>query len=241
MPTSNVRLYPLGDTAIVVQFGDTIKRNTHYDIQAFGALLAQNPFQGFIEYVPAFTTLTIYYNPFIVSQQGLIDPYHKVAGIVNELLQQVNQVNSVPSFRLVEIPVCYGGSYGPDLELVAELNQLSPEEVITIHTTGDYLVYMLGFAPGFPYLGGMSEKIATPRKSKPRAKVWAGSVGIAGKQTGIYSLATPGGWQIIGRTPLQLFNYHRNTPCLLQPGDHIKFIPISEKEFESKKEGRNGA
>src|SRR4030095_8558884 len=121
--------------------------------------------------------------------------------------------------RTIEIPVCYGGEYGPDLSLVAELNGLTEEEVIAIHAGGSYLVHMLGFAPGFPYLGGMSERIAAPRHQTPRTIIPQGSVGIAGKQTGIYSVATPGGWQLIGRTPLALFRPQDEIPSLLRPGD----------------------
>jgi inhibitor of KinA len=133
--------------------------------------------------------------------------------------------------RVVEIPVHYGGESGPDLDIVAKHNGLTPEEVVAIHSNGHYFVNMIGFAPGFPYIGGMSEKIATPRKSSPRLKIPAGSVGIAGKQTGIYPIETPGGWQIIGKTPLQLFRPDHDPPSLLKAGDKICFKPITLKEF----------
>src|SRR5699024_4926794 len=133
--------------------------------------------------------------------------------------------------RMVEIPVLYGGDYGPDLDLVAHRNQLSTEEVIRIHSERDYLVYMIGFAPGFPYVGGMDERIEAPRKENPRQSIPAGSVGIAGKQTGIYPFESPGGWQIIGRTPAQLFLPESNPPTLIQPGDRLRFVPIDEAEY----------
>jgi inhibitor of KinA len=137
----------------------------------------------------------------------------------------------------VEIPVLYGGEYGPDLEYVASFHKISAEEVIQIHTESECLVYMIGFAPGFPFMGGMDERIATPRRESPRTAIVPGSVGIAGKQTGIYSLETPGGWQIIGRTPLELFRPDLNPPTLLKAGDRIKFFPISPEEFNTFKEG----
>jgi inhibitor of KinA len=132
----------------------------------------------------------------------------------------------------VEIPVCYGGDFGPDLDLVASHAQLTPAEVIARHAAPEYLVYMVGFAPGFPYLGGLDAGLATPRRTQPRPLVPAGAVGIAGAQTGIYSLPTPGGWQLIGRTPRRLFDPGRNQPSLLQAGDRLRFVPISEAEFQ---------
>jgi len=134
--------------------------------------------------------------------------------------------------EIVEIPVCYGGEYGPDLGFVAEHNGLSQEEVIKIHSEGRYLTYMVGFAPGFPYLGGLSEKIAAPRKESPRLKIPEGTVGIAGNQTGVYPITTPGGWQLIGRTPFRLFHPGKNPPTLLKAGNIVVFKPISEQEYK---------
>ena len=231
-----VNFYPLGDAAIVLEFGHHIDRLSHSHIQAFMAYLDLHPFPGLVEYVPAFTTVTVYYNPWIVSQKGLLNPYAQVAALLEEMLLHVKTNSEKPAAKVINIPVCYGGKYGPDLEYVAGLHGLTPKEVIRLHTQTTYLVYMIGFAPGFPYLGGMSSEIATPRKDKPRAKVPAGSVGIAGKQTGVYPIQSPGGWQLIGRTPLSLFNAHRNQPSLLKAGDQIRFVPISEKQFDKKKE-----
>ncbi|HET6872400.1 MAG TPA: 5-oxoprolinase subunit PxpB, partial [Sporolactobacillaceae bacterium] len=131
----------------------------------------------------------------------------------------------------VNIPVCYGGEWGPDLDHVAAVNGLSPEEVIRIHSEGVYLVHMIGFAPGFPYLGGLSKEISTPRRETPRLVIPKGSVGIAGDQTGVYPLETPGGWQLIGRTPINLFNPNSETPSLLKAGDFVRFVPISPSEW----------
>jgi inhibitor of KinA len=236
-----VLFYPLGDAAIVLQFGDAIDRHTHLAVLAFTAALEQHPFAGFREFVPAFTTVTVYYDPWVVSDKGQQDPYACVMERLQQVLHQVKVHPEKTRTKLVEIPVCYGGKWGPDLELVAALNEITPEEVIRLHAGEEYLVYMIGFAPGFPYLGGMNDRIAAARKDKPRAKVLAGSVGIAGKQTGIYPIASPGGWQLIGRTPLVLFDPRRQPPSLLQAGDHIRFVPITEKEYELRKEEAHGA
>ncbi|HHY76979.1 MAG TPA: 5-oxoprolinase subunit PxpB, partial [Clostridiales bacterium] len=135
--------------------------------------------------------------------------------------------------KVVEIPTIYGGEYGPDIEFVAQHNNLTVDEVIEIHSSRNYLIYMLGFTPGFPYLGGMSEKIETPRLKTPRTKIPAGSVGIAGKQTGIYPIDSPGGWQLIGRTPVKLYDPLADPPVLLNAGDYVRFVPIDEKEYKS--------
>jgi KipI family sensor histidine kinase inhibitor len=139
----------------------------------------------------------------------------------------------LPPAEVIHIPTLYGGAYGVDLEDVANHNGLTPEQVINIHSGTDYLVYMLGFTPGFSYLGGMSEKIATPRLESPREEISAGSVGIAGKQTGIYPISSPGGWRLIGRTPVQLFNPDRNPAVLLKAGQYVRFEAIDEKEYKA--------
>ncbi len=231
-----VRLYPLGDAAVVVHFGDEIGEETHRQVRAFAAYLAEHPFEGLVEYVPAFTTVTVYYNPWVISEKGQFNPYTKVTGFLQRMLPFVAESTQQQSQRVVEIPVVYGGDFGPDLEVVAAHNGLSPEEVIALHTQPDYLVYMIGFAPGFPYLGGLPEKIATPRRKSPRQVVPAGTVGIAGNQTGVYPLQTPGGWQLIGRTPLALFNPGSTSPSLLQAGDLVRFIPITADEYKTRKE-----
>lgn len=138
----------------------------------------------------------------------------------------------LPPAMVVHIPVCYGGEYGLDLETVAKHNGISVDEVINIHADTDYLIYMMGFTPGFPYLGGMSEKIATPRLEVPRRKIPVGSVGIAGAQTGVYSMETPGGWQLIGRTPVRLFDSSKQNPILLQAGNYVRFVRITEAEYQ---------
>lgn len=218
-----VHFFPLGDRALVVQLGDGIDEAVFHRIQAFSRRLEQAPPPGFVEQVPAYTTVTIYYDPLLVSVADL-------SASIEQLLSTMPAEPSI-AFRTVEIPVCYGGEFGCDLEFVAQHNGLSTAEVIAIHCGVEYRVHLLGFAPGFPYLGGLSERIATPRRSVPRLKVPAGSVGIAGVQTGIYSLETPGGWQLIGRTPLSLFRPQENPPTLLSAGDLVRFRPITLAEF----------
>jgi inhibitor of KinA len=235
------QLYPLGDSAVTVQFGETIDEDTHTKVRAFCAYLERHPFPGFVEQVPAFTTVTIYYDPWVVSEKGLHNPYTRMTEQLQHMLKQAKESHASARPRTVEIPVCYNGAFGPDLEYVARRAKLTPQEVIASHTRGKYLVYMIGFAPGFPYLGGMSKKLATPRKKNPRERIPAGTVGIAGNQTGIYPIETPGGWQLIGRTPLQLFDPNREHPSLLQAGDLVRFVAISEQEFWKRKEEAHGS
>lgn len=229
---------PLGDSALVITFGDSIQYDIHKQIKTCKDSIELNPFPGFIECVPAFTNLTIFYNPLEVvaavkkkEKKEFVSPFEVVSSILQSKLEN-EQTEKELDDRTVSIPVCYGGEYGPDLEYVARHHNLTPEEVISIHSEGEYLAYMIGFAPGFPFLGGLSEKIATPRRPSPRTSIPAGSVGIAGMQTGVYPISTPGGWQLIGQTPIKLFLPEQNPPSLLQAGDIVKFEPISKEEYQ---------
>ncbi|MBK0005059.1 MULTISPECIES: 5-oxoprolinase subunit PxpB [Priestia] len=238
---------PLGDSALVITFGDSIQYDIHKQIKTCKDSIELNPFPGFIECVPAFTNLTIFYNPLEVvaavkkkEKKEFVSPFEVVSSILQSKLEN-EQTEKELDHRTVSIPVCYGGEYGPDLEYVARHHNLTPEEVISIHSEGEYLAYMIGFAPGFPFLGGLSEKIATPRRPSPRTSIPAGSVGIAGMQTGVYPISTPGGWQLIGQTPIKLFLPEQNPPSLLQAGDIVKFEPISKEEYQeilAKEEGK---
>lgn len=234
---------PLGDSAVILQVGDRIDEETHRKVSVLSSALEENPFPGLVEVVPAFTTVTVYYDPAAIrdSRKKQIysftgaSPYRLVCSFLQQVIEHLD-LSAPPEPRTVEIPVLYGGEWGPDLEYVADYNGLTPEQVIQIHTQPDYLVYMIGFAPGFPYLGGMSEKIAAPRRSSPRLSIPAGSVGIAGGQTGIYPISTPGGWRLIGRTPLSLFRPGENPPSLLRAGDRVRFKAISPEEYMDWKE-----
>lgn len=232
-PSATLRLYPLGDAAVVLELGQAIDPATQLLIQSLARVLDQHPLPGLREYVPAFTTLTVYYDPWVLSQANKVLPYEQVASYLQSLLPAARAAAAgCQSGPLVELPVCYGGEFGPDLAAVASHAQLSVAEVIARHAAPEYLVHMVGFAPGFPYLGGLDARLATPRRAQPRALVPAGAVGIAGLQTGVYSLPTPGGWQLIGRTPRRLFEAGRARPSLLQAGDRLRFVPISEQEFQ---------
>ncbi|PID14398.1 kinase inhibitor [Sporosarcina sp. P34] len=229
----------LGDSAIIIKLGEGIQPSVHQQVKNLSFLLDEYPFDGFIESVPAYNSLAVYYSPYLVYQsthgfQTDGTPLEKVIDYMNTLAIQMSDL-PVTEGRLVEIPVLYGGEFGPDLQIVADTHTMSIEEVIEIHTTPEYLVYMIGFAPGFPFLGGLDERIATPRKLTPRTSIHPGSVGIAGKQTGVYPLETPGGWQIIGRTPTDLFVPDMSPPSLLQSGDKIKFYPITQEEYDEQK------
>lgn len=226
------QLYPLGDQAIVVEFGDEISLEFYSGVQQLSKLLESKKPEWLVEYVPAYTTVTLFYNPFLAmnDNRSSIMPYEVIANEIDQLLSR-SSVNEPKKSRTVEIPVCYGGELGPDLGHVASYNHMTEDEVVEIHTSGDYIVYMLGFAPGFPYIGGMSDRIATPRRASPRVEIPARSVGIAGGQTGVYPIETPGGWQLIGRTPLSLFQLNKKPPTLLQAGDRVCFKKISYEEF----------
>ncbi|WP_223066975.1 5-oxoprolinase subunit PxpB [Paenibacillus caui] len=234
-----MKIIPLGDSALVVKWGESISLDTHQQVRQLSDYLQEHPFKGMIEYVPAFASVTIYYDglELMAEYADLVDredrdfPYQIATAVVTRIMRQLKDIPVQPA-RVVEIPVCYGGDLGPDLDVVAKHNGLSTEEVIDIHTSADYLVYMLGFAPGFAYLGGMSERIAAPRRETPRLSIPAGTVGIAGGQTGVYPIDTPGGWQLIGKTPTRLFIPKLMPPTLLMAGDIVRFYPISRKEFD---------
>ena len=211
-----------GDSALVIIFGDMIDENINKKVHVVvKAIEAATP-EWLIEVVPTYTSVYVYYDPLKIS-------YSQVMEAVTPFLSAKPREEEK---EVVEIPVVYGGDFGPDIEFVAQYNNLTIDEVIEIHSKPLYRVYMLGFLPGFAYLGGMDDRIATPRLEKPRLKVPAGSVGIAGKQTGWYAIESPGGWRLIGRTPLKTFDPHKKPPSIIKAGDYVKFVPISEEEFQ---------
>ena len=225
-----IQFKQLSEQALFVEFGSSINEQTQQQIQHAVTILQQQPFPGLIEIVPSYTNFCVYYDPFSVFKHlPVADTIAKrVQNYIEQLLKnQLTPTNTTR--RIIEIPVFYGGEYGPDLQEVADYNKLTIDEVIRIHTSRDYLVYMLGFAPGFPYLGGLDARLITPRRATPRLEIAAGSVGIGGEQTGIYPFATPGGWQIIGSTLTPLFSLHNNPPTLLQAGDLVRFVAVKEE------------
>lgn len=220
-----VKILTVGDCGVSVEFGQEINLDINHRVIALKMLLKEKGIPGIVETIPTYCSLLIEYDPMVIQYDEL----------VNNLKVLVNQLRDIklPEKRVVEIPVAYGGEYGPDLKEVAETHGISEEEVIRLHSEPEYPIYMLGFVAGFPYLGGMNKAIATPRKKTPRLKIESGSVGIAGEQTGIYSVESPGGWQIIGRTPIKLYDPERERPVLLEAGQYIKFKAITGEEFKA--------
>ncbi|MCW3786143.1 5-oxoprolinase subunit PxpB [Plebeiibacterium sediminum] len=218
-------IYPSGDSAFLLKFGNEISEDIHLRIRAYLILLSKKRIKGITEVVPSYCDILVHYNPLIINYPKLISKLKKVYLQTGDL--------KLPEPKTVRIPVVYGGEYGPDINEVSKHTGRDMEEIINLHTNNKYLVYMLGFTPGFCYLGGMNTKLATPRKDKPSEKIAPGSVGIAGSQTGIYPIESPGGWQIIGRTPLHLFDPSSDNPFLIEAGNYIEFYPITENEFNS--------
>ena len=214
-------LRPVGVNGILAVLGDSISEQTGAQVAALREAIAAAHISGVEETIPAYASLLVKYDPFLTDYAALCEALRR--------LEKTFSASTVQSGRIVEIPVCYGGAYGEDLPFVAQHAGLSEQEVIALHTARPYRIYMLGFLPGFPYLGGLDERLHTPRLATPRTKIPAGSVGIGGKQTGIYPMESPGGWQLIGRTPLTLFAPGESLPYAA--GDSIRFVPVDETEF----------
>ncbi len=222
------RILPTGERALTVEFGNEIDEHINARLMGFVKHLSSKKIKGIEEMVPSFRAVMIHYNPVNLSYSQMVD-------LINETLKEdFSEVSGKKT--VVRIPVCYGGEYGPDLDFVAEHAGMSKEEVIKIHSSKPYLIYMLGFMPGFPYLGGLDERIHTPRLSSPRLKLEAGSVGIAAGQTGLYPMESPGGWQIIGLTPVKCYNPDKAKAIPYEAGDYIQFYPITKEEYVAIKE-----
>lgn len=221
-----VKYLPVGDRALLVEFGNSISLDINRKVHALDHAIPQLEVLGVEECVPTYRSLLVYYDPLKTSYEQLVFK-------LKDLEKRLNEFSVLTQRQIVQVPVVYGGEYGPDLKCVAKYNNLDKEKVVQLHTGREYLVYMIGFVAGFPYLGEVADEIATPRLKTPRLRVPAGSVGIAEKQTGIYPCESPGGWQIIGRTPLKFLNIKKQPPALIQPGDTVKFRRIEKEEFEN--------
>lgn len=218
------RMRLMGDSGVLFEYGDVIAPEINQRVRRVAKALEQQMPLGVSEIMPTYRSVLVVYDPIQTSPENL--EMH-----LEDLKDNLEGLE-LPSPKIVEIPVCYGGGFGPDLSFVAEHTGLIAKEIIEIHSSHEYQIFMIGFTPGFPFLGGMDERLATPRLKTPKKLVPAGSVGIANNQTGIYPVDSPGGWQIIGRTPLRLFSPDKKDPFLFSAGDRIKFKPIDQVEFD---------
>jgi inhibitor of KinA len=212
-----------GDRGVIVEYGDEISPEINIKVRTMAMAIADEKPVGVVEVIPTYRSLLIVYDPLATDLKSLEDALQFMEGRLDKL--------EIPPPRTVEIPVSYGGDLGPDIEFVAQAHNLTVEDVIRIHSGALYQIYMIGFTPGFPFLGGLPSVLHTPRLETPRPLVPAGSVGIANNQTGVYPIDSPGGWRLIGRTPLSLFNPSRENPFLYRAGDMIRFVRISEEEY----------
>jgi len=224
--TATMRVAPLGDSALVVSWSEDLDDAVLARVSSLADAMQRACLPGVLDIVPAFSSVTVHFD---LHEAG------PVAHLEEQVLALARRVEEaivrVPEPRLVEVPVCYGGEFGPDLEELARTARMSPSQAIALHVQGDYRVQAIGFMPGFGYLGGLSEKLHSPRRATPRPKVAAGSVGVGGAQCGVYPMTTPGGWNLIGRTPIRMFDPAREETSLLRVGDRVVFRPISEAEF----------
>ena len=218
------KFLPAGDLAVSVELGDEISPEVNTRVRALEYLIQQKAIPGVVETVPTFRALLVYYDPLVIGWDELV-------ATIGSLISQA-QPEALPPSRLVEIPCCYDGELGFDLCAVGEKLGLSPEEVVRLHSTAEFQVYFVGFTPGLPYMVGMPPRLTIPRLEKPRTKTPAGSVGIGGSQCSIYPVESPGGFWVLGRTPLSLYDPTRPDPILLRPGDRVRFRPIDRREFD---------
>ena len=228
----NYTLRPLGDSAILIDYGNIIDESINRQVMKLFHAFHQSAHPAITNLVPAYASLAVFYDMMKV-QAPVGEKQQVFKGEVKRILEKAAASVDEPATAVKEIPVCYSGNFSPDIDIISEAKGLSKEEIIRRHSGKIYRVYMIGFLPGFAYMGEVDEEIAMERKLMPRQSVPAGAVGIAGKQTGVYPLTSPGGWQIIGQTPVKIFDAENRDPVFFQPGDRVKFYPISEHEFEN--------
>ena len=232
MNLDELTILPLGDTAIIINFENKIDETLNRKVLYLFHKLKKKSFPFVKDIVPAYSSITIFYDLLIMNNKNTLNKFslRNFTDQIKNLIEEDIEISSLPS-RNIKIPVCYSPKYAPDLDYIAKEKNLTTDEIVRLHTAKKYRVYMIGFLPGFAYMGEVDERIAFPRKAQPRTIVEAGSVGIAGSQTGIYPLDSPGGWQVIGKTPIKIFDKEKDDPVLLQPGDEIEFYSITEDEF----------
>lgn len=226
---SAVKIYSLGENAVTIEFGNEISSEINERVAQLDRYFNENKFPGFIETVPAYASLSVFFDvPRVRSGFSAFSTAFEAVKNLTEIALNSSDNFDSPRARAIEIPICFSDEYALDLESISENVNLTKREIIEIFTNRIYKVYMLGFLPGFAYMGETDDRIASPRKENPRTTVPKGSVGIAGKQTGIYPLASPGGWQIVGRTDLEMFTPDAENPTLLRIGDSVKFVPVDK-------------
>ena len=228
------RIRPMGECCLIIELGLKVDTATNRLVHAVADALQAHPPEGVIDIVPCFTTVALHYRPEALEHVSA-SPYQQLKDAVETILGSGITAQRHTA-RIVEIPVCYGGEFGPDLVEVAAACRLAPDQVVTLHGASESIVFMLGFAPGHPYAGGLDPEIAVPRRATARTSVSEGTVAIANGQTVIYPMQSPGGWNLIGRTPLKLFDPASTPPCLLQPGDQLRFVAISRQQFDAIRE-----
>ncbi len=212
-----------GDRGLLAEYGRAIDPAVHKKVRSMTVLIQNHLPAGVTEIIPTYRSILLQYDPLRTSLSAL-------KAVLTDLESRLAEIK-LPPPRVVEVPVCYAGTFGPDIEHVAHYHHLTIQEVIDLHSTPEYLIYMIGFTPGFPFLGGLPAGLHTPRLKTPRTRVPEGSVGIANEQTGVYPVSSPGGWQLIGRTPLRLFAPERANPFRYKAGDRMRFKPISPREY----------
>jgi KipI family sensor histidine kinase inhibitor len=227
-----MRFLNAGDSALVIEFGNEISETINREIRFVTDALDRAKLKGVLDLTPTYRSILVNFDPLLAPASGITD-------FVTGILKNHTESSDASGGEVIEIPVLYGGEMGPDLDFICQHTKLDKDEVIRRHSSVEYLVYMLGFTPGFTYLGGLPRELATPRLAKPRTLIPAGSVGIAAAQTGIYPVESPGGWQLMGRTPLKVFNYERPKPFLLTAGDYLKFVPVSAQEYAAIEKAEN--
>ncbi len=221
-----MRIRGQGERGVVVELGEAIDPAVNARVHQLARAVADRLGGEVLEVVPTYRSLLVLHDPLRVPRDGLVER-------IRALAAELAAAPAPGVRRVVRIPTCYGGAHGPDLDEVARLAGLDAAEVVRRHAAPTYLVHFLGFTPGFPYLGGLDPRLATPRRDAPRARVAAGSVAIGGAQTGIYPVESPGGWRVLGRTPLRLFDPRRPRPFLLSPGDGLRFVPVDDAAFQA--------
>jgi inhibitor of KinA len=227
------RIEAVGDRCLLIGVGDRVDLDTNQRVIGLVRRLKERPIEGVVDIVPAFTTVALHYRPEMLGDK----PFESLrAAVLERLVEPLDTVSA--TVRTIEIPVCYGGEFGPDLNEVALQCGVSTEQVVALHLASPHRIYMLGFAPGFPFIGGLDPALEMPRRASPRTRIPPGSVGIARDQSCIYPVETPGGWNLVGRTPLRLFDPNAAPPSLLSQGDQIRFTRINQTEYHAMLEGR---